>query len=124
MDEFCVHAEKGTGLVVNIISVLWQSSTGNNGAQKTLLDWHQDTNGTNRKNIKVTQITLLNNHKSQMRIHAKKIFGYDMIGCYATFVSSLWHASVRDDDSVIKIVLFMKYRDRTFQKRKQEQSNI
>ena len=39
-----------------------------------------------------------------------------MIYCCATFVSSLWHASVRADGCVMKIVLFMKYRDQTFKK--------
>ena len=38
MDEFCANAEKGTGLVVNLISVLRQSSFGINYAQETLLD--------------------------------------------------------------------------------------
>ena len=50
-----------------------------------------------------------------MRIHAKKI-DYDMICCCATFISSLQHDLVWADDSVMKIALFMKYRDRTFEK--------
>ena len=64
--RFVFMQKKGTGLFVNSISVLRQSSTGDNSAQEAIFDWHQDTNGTNRKNIEVTQITLLNNHKSQI----------------------------------------------------------
>ena len=51
-----------------------------------------------------------------MRIHAKETFDYNMIGCSATFVSSSWHASVKVDDSVMKIVLLMEDRDETFEK--------
>ena len=46
----------------------------------------------------------------------QKTSNYDMKGCCATFVSSLCHALVWADDSVMKIVLFMKYKNRTFEK--------
>ena len=43
MDYFCAYAEKETGLIINLITILRQSAIGINGAKEALLDWHQDT---------------------------------------------------------------------------------
>ena len=97
--------EKTTGMEVILADLLRQSSSNEGGRQEAMFTPHVDNDNDRPKSV-LTAICLLSNTKTSMRICGKQEFFYQNMGHIAIFPSDIFHETVSEDPSTMKLAMF------------------
>ena len=119
LNYFCIQAEENDVLKVDHIHIFRQHENGTKRVKEfPFFLWNKDTSSLNQKQLIITQIFSLNKAESKMIIYGKDEFVFRDIGHGVSLVSELWRKVTSSDDSVLKIILFLKHKKRHRKKKR------
>ena len=99
--------EKTTGMDVIFTDILRKSSVNIEGRREAMFTLNID-NDDDRSDAVLTNILLLPDTKTAMRVCGKQVFTYEKMGYIAIFPSALFHETVSAQKSTMKLAMFLR----------------